>query len=456
MRLKTFIATYLLLLFILFSSVGIVSTYLTNSQINMLEDKSIGQFQVIVHTLVRDISVSRGRDAWGLGGFSEMVYRIVDDYARYYSRQGVQLSIVDLEQAGQNRDVSSTITFGASEGSYYIRISGLIPEPFGDFLLDYRLDITESVTEMRSIQRVLLISVIVFSIIAAFALNFILITIFKPLDIVAKASREIADGKFDERIIVKANNELAQVAYDFNKMAQTVESQISYLEDEAKNKQQFVDNFAHEIRTPLTSIHGYAEYMNKASLSEAEVIESTAYIMSEAVHMKNIANSLLELATLRDYVPIKGEIQVVKLFGDIAGTLESSLHSRGIELTYHSEVDIINAQEDLIRSLLLNLCTNALKACAPGEGVVRLEARDGTEGVVISVTDNGEGIPKASLDKVTEPFYRLDRSRNREYGGTGIGLALCNQIAAAHGAKMVIESELGIGTTVEVIFTISE
>jgi len=235
-----------------------------------------------------------------------------------------------------------------------------------------------------------------------------------------------------------------------------VESQISYLEEEAKNKQQFVDNFAHEIRTPLTSIHGYAEYMNKASLDEKEIIESTSYIMGETAHMKNIANSLLELATLRDYVPIKEDIQVSKLFSDIAGTLESSLNASGTELIYISEVDTVYAQEDLLRSLLLNLCTNAIKACPYGDCIIRLEAREREDGIVISVADDGEGIPKESLHKVIEPFYRLDRSRNRDYGGTGLGLALCHQIAAVHGAKMVIESEQGVGTTVEVIFTTSE
>jgi len=422
----------------------------------MLEDKSLSQFQVILHTLVRDITVSRGRDGWGHGDLSETVSRIVDDYARYYSRQGVSLSITDLERMGQNRDALSSIAFGTSDGIYYIHISGTVPEPFGFFLLDYKLDITENIMEMRSIQRVLLVSVIVFSIIAAFALNFILATIFKPLDVVARASREIAGGKFDERIIVKANNELAQVAHDFNKMAQTVEEQISYLEEEAKNKQQFVDNFAHEIRTPLTSIHGYAEYMNKTSLNEKEVIESTSYIMGEAAHMKNIANSLLELATLRDYVPIKKDIRVSKLFNDIAGTLESSLNASGVELTYSSDVDTVYAQEDLLRSLILNLCTNAIKACIHGDCIIRLEARKRVDGIVISVADDGEGIPKESLHKVVEPFYRLDKSRNREYGGTGLGLALCHQIAAVHEAKMVIESEQGRGTTVEIIFTTSE
>jgi len=423
----------------------------------MLEDKSAGQFQVIMHTLVRDISLSWGRYGWGHGDFSDTVTRIVDDYARYYSRHNVHIFITDIARTQQDIEiVSPEIAFIQRGERYYIHVHATLPEPFEHFLLDYRLNVTENIAEMRSIQSVLLISAIIFSVVAAIALNLILSSIFKPLNIVAKASREIAEGKFGERISVKGNNELSQVAYDFNKMAGRVEDQIVYLEEEAQNKQQFVDNFAHEIRTPLTSIYGYAEYMQKTSLDEKEIIESTEHIMNEAAHMRNIANSLLELATLRDYVPVKDEIQVSKLFDDVAGTLEQLLHERGVGLICNNDIDIIIGQEDLIKSLLLNLCTNAIKACVPDEGMVWIKAYTHADGVIVSVTDNGCGIPKESLQKVVEPFYRLDKSRNREHGGTGLGLTLCAQIAAAHDADMVIKSVQGKGTTVEVIFTISE
>jgi signal transduction histidine kinase len=196
--------------------------------------------------------------------------------------------------------------------------------------------------------------------------------------------------------------------------------------------------------------------MSKVSLDENEIIESTQYIIGEAAHMRNIANSLLELATLRDYVPVKSEIQIAKLFSDVAGTLEQSLRENGTELICESSAEVIYAQEDLVRSLLLNLCTNALAACTQGEGIIRLEARESDEQVTISVTDNGYGIPKESLHKITEPFYRLDQSRTRESGGTGLGLALCRQIAEVHGAKMSIESAPGEGTAVEIIYTTSK
>ena len=460
MKLKTYIATYLLFLLILFSSVGIVSVYLTNSKINMLKSKSAGQYQAIVHTLVRDITVMWGRHTGDLDTFLNAVVELVRSYAWYYSRQNVHLSILDLASMGYEiGNITTEITFANNDDNYYIYISGLLPIPFEHFLLNYSLNITQNVVEMREIQNILLISVIIFSIIAAFALYLILSSIFKPLNVIAKTSRKIADGKFGERISITGNNELSQVAHDFNKMAEQIENQMLYLEAEAENKQQFVDNFAHEIRTPLTSIYGYAEYMQKAALKPEEIIESSAYIMDEAEHMKNIANSLLELATLRNYKPIMVKISISKLFDDVSQSLCKLLQGRDVHLfrEIDGDIDTIIGQEDLIRVLLVNLCTNAFKSFDTNKGVIELEAAKHAKGVTITIADNGCGIAEEDLRKILEPFYRVDKSRNREQsgGGIGLGLTLCKRIAEVHGTQMSIKSVLGKGTTVEIIFTTS-
>lgn len=443
MRLKTFIATYLLFLVVLFSSVGIVSFYLNNSQINMLMDKSSGQFQTITSSLDRDISVLRERDT----DFYEALDSLLRGYARYYGRHGVSISVTDLRLFG-NEPPPSEIAFRADDEGYFIFITGRLSEPH--FLLEYSLDVTQSITEMRDIQNTLLLSIVAFSVVAAIGLYLILAAVFKPLTVVARASREIAGGKFGERIPVKSKNDLAQVAIDFNKMAERVEQQIILLEEEAENKQQFVDNFAHEMRTPLTSIYGYAEYMQKARLEEGEIVELSGRIMNRAGFLQEIANSLLQLAMLRDYTPEFNEIRVQSLFDDIAQTVKLPMEDAGVKFTHNADADVLFGQEDLIKSLLLNLCLNALKAA--GGGSIYMEAKDEGGGMTISVTDNGCGIPAKSLAKVTEPFYRVDKARNRKEGGAGLGLTLCSRIAEAHGADMQIESALGVGTIVKIFF----
>ena len=456
MRLRTFSATYLLFMFILFFSVGLVSIYLTNSQIEIIRDKGISQFQSISSSLSREIALLTGRevnlseDAWHAA-----VQGQVRGYSRLYSRHGVQLTVTDMNHHNNLEQPDPVeLSFLQRDNRHYISISAVLAEPFSNLLLEYNLDISDSIHDMQRIQHRLLTTAIACAVITAFALHFILSTIFRPLDIVAIASRKIAQGQFQERIPVSCSGDLAQVAHDFNQMAERVQVQIRQLEDDASNKQLFVDNFAHEIRTPLTTILGYAEYLQKANLAEEEIIDSATLILNEAKHMRGLANSLLELATLRSYEAVKTEVNLYDLFADIGQVLATPARESRVDFSWHSELETIEGQDDLLRSLLLNLCKNALQACSPEHGEIKLLASVDQGVTLISVKDNGCGIPQSSLNKIIEPFYRVDGSRNRADGSTGLGLALCKQIAAVHGAEMMVTSEVGVGTTVEVRFTL--
>ena len=450
MRIKTFIATYALFLLVMFASVGIVSAYLTNSQLRILQEKGEAQYRTIAAAIVRDMAALTARN-FPQVEFEAAVYNVMVGYQMYYARHRVAVGLV--QGAYTPHDISLpalvdiSLTFVEVGRLRLISISGILPYPFHNFRLDYTLDITENIADMQSIQNILLVSVTLLSAVAAVALYFVLAAIFRPFGIVASASRKIAGGQFGERIHVEGDSEISRLAQDFNNMAQKIEGQIRQLEDEAVAKQQFVDNFAHEIRTPLTSIYGYAEFMQKTKMDEQETLESAEYIMSESRHMRNIANSLLELAVLRDYVPVKGEIGLAALFAELEKSLEGRLKAQGAKLEIAAEMLTIHGQEDLLKSLLMNLCTNAINACKKGEGVVRLTAAEN----VLSVSDNGCGIPLESIPKLVDPFYRVDNARSRDHGGTGLGLALCQQIANVHGATMTVESVLGEGTTVAVI-----
>jgi nitrate/nitrite-specific signal transduction histidine kinase len=178
------------------------------------------------------------------------------------------------------------ISFVQQDNSHFVHIAGNLPGNFNFFRLNFYLNVTESVENVRHIQHTLLSFIVVFSIFAAFTLYFILSRIFKPLDIIASTSRKIANEHYSKRINIKGNNELSAVARDFNRMAEKIEKQIYMLEEEAAGKQRFIDNFAHEIRTPLTSIYGDAEYMQIAVLEEGENIQLTQSIMNKTKHIK--------------------------------------------------------------------------------------------------------------------------------------------------------------------------
>ncbi|MCL2827604.1 MAG: HAMP domain-containing histidine kinase [Oscillospiraceae bacterium] len=455
MRLRTFLYTYLLFLAILFFSVSTVSAYMTNNQVHMLQEKSAREYQTIAASVARDVALldSRGLDA---RNFSAALGELVNSYTLYYRRHNIELALVNTRLLGAAPPETAdtpTLSFRNEDGIHVISISGPLPEPFQFYRLNYQLDISEEIANTEQIRRILLLSTVGFSILAAIALYFILRNVFRPLELVATASRNMADGQYQERIHLKGKHELANVASSFNQMADQVEGHIQLLEEEAERKQQFVDNFAHEIRTPLTSIYGYAEYLQKAPMKEEELIESTGHIMAEAAHMGIIANSLLDLATLRNYVPNIEEISIPALFDEIRQSLSVACREKGVQLHCAYSVDHLEGQTDLIKLLLLNLCKNALTACGPDQGEIWLDANQEGGQITLSVTDNGHGIPADRLSKVTEPFYRADKARSRAEGGVGLGLTLCKQIADVHGAELLIQSEIGRGTKVSTVFT---
>jgi len=447
MRIRIYLATYMLFIVILFSSLGIVSAYMTNAQINMYTDKCIREFQTISHALSRDLE---SLVVQGLVSAHD-INILVEGYAAHYMLHNIIIQVVDnISLAAAN--TGAVVTYISLETGRYIHISGPLPEPLSRFQLDYFYNISAYVEEMNRIQNILLLVCIVFSIITGFVLYFIVASIFKPLSIVSKATRNIAGGQYNEKIQIKGKGELADVAEDFNQMAAQIQDQIYTLEKIAADKQQFIDNFAHEIRTPLTSIFGNAEYMQRALLDEGETIELTQLIMNNSTHMKQIANSLLQLATLRDYTPVIKEISITQLFDEVGQTMYDSLYEKRVRIFYKIETNTIWGQEDLIKSLLLNLCYNAAKACGETGGFIELGATAHDWFVTLSVRDNGHGISKENLPKLTEPFFRVDKARSRDQGGVGLGLTLCKQIADVHGAKLAVNSALGVGTKVTVIF----
>lgn len=453
MRLKTFLATFFLFLVILFTSLSVVSVYMTRNQMNMLKDKSTAEYQMMINSFAKDIAALRERES--STDFGAAVTKLMNSYSKYYEKYHINLSLMDIKSQEQENDLSENmeVTFINRDQEHFIYIIGTLAEPFQYYQLDYYYNVTKNVNDMKNIQNILLIVGIAFSVITAIALHLILSGIFKPLGIVAKASKQIADGHYGERIQLKGKNEVAEMAEDFNRMAEEIENQICLLEQEAAQKQQFVDNFAHEIRTPLTSIYGYAEYLQKAALNEEEVIESAQFIIEEASQMKKLANSLLELATLRHYKLVEGKISLPRLFEYIEHALQNVLTAKNIQLICSCDTDLLKGQEDLIKSLLLNLCTNAAEACPPDHGIIHLKAFCQKEQIILSVTDNGHGISEDHLSKVTEAFYRADKGRSREHGGAGLGLAICKQIAAVHDAKLTVESSVHAGTTISITFT---
>ena len=271
----------------------------------------------------------------------------------------------------------------------------------------------------------------------------------RPLARLSAAARRMAEGELDQRVQVNGDDEIAQLSADFNVMALRIQRQVAELKAAQRRQEDFIASFAHEIKTPLTSIIGYADLLRSRPARSDQVRESAGYIFNEGRRLEALSRKLLDLIVLgrRDFplrpVPLDAFLQRV------AGVMEPPLRDAGIRLTVRAVNIPARMEPDLMETVCVNLLDNARKAMEKG-GEVLLEGLAEGDGCIIQVTDQGKGIPAEELERVTEAFYMVDKSRSRAQGGAGLGLALCSRIAELHGGRLEIESELGRGTRIRV------
>jgi signal transduction histidine kinase len=272
--------------------------------------------------------------------------------------------------------------------------------------------------------------------------------IIKPVNKLIKSTREISEGNFSARVKVDTQDEIGLLAKNFNNMADVIEDKIQALENVSEDKQRFIDNLAHELRTPLTSIIGYSDFLRTNRCDEETTIQALSYIYSEGKRMEMLSSKLMDLIILKKENFDMKIIGVKELLYKINIFLTPKLKAKAIDLKITSEDFSILMDKELMIILISNLIDNAAKASKNGDEICLKAYME--EVPVIEVKDVGVGISKEDIEKIFEPFYMVDKSRDRRNNGAGLGLALCSKIAEIHNAKIQVESELGKGTTIKI------
>lgn len=273
--------------------------------------------------------------------------------------------------------------------------------------------------------------------------------LLRPLGRLSAATRRMAAGELDQRVTVDRDDELGQLSADFNVMAGRLQRQVRELQESARRQEDFIGSFAHEIKTPLTSIIGYADLLRSRPMTGDQVQENAGYIFSEGRRLEALSRKLMDLIVLdRHDFPLR-EVPLDAFLRRVGGAFRPALEREGIQLTVRARPVKALLEPDLMETVCLNLMDNARKAIESG-GSVLLEGLPEEGGCRIQVRDNGKGIPEAELSRVTEAFYMVDKSRARAQGGAGLGLALCVRIVELHGGSLEIESTQGQGTQVTV------
>ena len=239
--------------------------------------------------------------------------------------------------------------------------------------------------------------------------------------------------------------------------AESIHADRILRENNEKMRQEFTANVSHELKTPLTSISGYAELIETGIAKPEDVPGFAQKIHGEASRMIQLVNDILQLSSLDNASETSSmpEMEVVDLLDVVKECVErQKLNARHayITLTYLGESAPVRGNRNLLDELCQNLCDNAIRYNRPGGKVQIVTActRDGH--CSLTVTDNGIGIPRESQSSVFERFYRVDKSRSKATGGTGLGLAIVKHIALIHEARIKLESQVDVGTTITVTF----
>jgi len=264
--------------------------------------------------------------------------------------------------------------------------------------------------------------------------------ILSPIKELRSAAQRLGKGDFSQRVDTSDKSEMGDLASTFNSMA-------GNLQRNEQLRQHMVSDIAHELRSPLTNVRGYLEAINDGVMQPDKATISSIY--DETVLLSRLINDLQELS-LAEAGELKLSCQpedVAELVRQSVAAVHAKASEKDIEVSYDIPADLPRVNIDFLRikQVLLNLLENAL-AHTPGGGHINIEANLNPGFVEVSVSDTGEGIPADEIDNIFERFHRVDKSRSRSTGGSGLGLTITRYIIEEHKGKIGVHSEPGKGS----------
>lgn len=429
----------------------VFETSLTREVGQALDENSILRFAFetaalnvpVKYNLLQDSSVEQiasQLEARGQG--TQRLLRLSDEEKDVlYASDGFETDDELLASTEENRYSYRVIQLGEH---YYIQTGSSVNALGRVLYLETLRDVSQVFEERRmgfTVYRRLMMLMLVFGIIIMY---FIASRLTKPIRLLTRATKEMAAGDYGYRAKQVSNDELGQLTQNFNHMSEELEKTIGQLEDEVQAREDFVGAFAHELKTPLTSIIGYADMLRSRKLDEEKSLLSANYIYTEGKRLESMSLRLLDIIVTKKEGAKLQRIPVAALFEYLRSMF---LPNQSMEFIFQYEEAYVMADSSLIQTVLVNLLDNACKASEQGSRI-ETEGRLEQDGYRFTVRDYGIGIPDEEVSKITQAFYMVDKSRSRSRNGAGLGLSLCTEILALHGSSLEIKSRLGEGTEV--------
>ncbi|MDR1630258.1 MAG: HAMP domain-containing histidine kinase [Oscillospiraceae bacterium] len=458
---KTYLLTLSLFLACLCGGIFALSVFSKSQSLSNEKIKDLTGHQMISAATAADMEAMN--DDTDKNRFTRLFKAYAGSYGEngtsFEFRQGEDVLFSNLPKYGGEREELSlkdgeyNCVIRTVSGEKYLYIASRLPYGDKSYTFTSVYSLREHAEYWNGLVRVYIAACAAAACVMAVLLYIVLRKLSKPLEQLAHTAELFGKGDLSVRFFQKGNDEIGDLAESFNQMAQAIAGQMEDLRLAAEQKERLADNLSHEMRTPLTSIQGYAEYALLSDPGEEERAEILGYIMEESKRLQLISERLLQMAVLRqgeiDFSPVSLQEIVSHVFFALRGKADE----KGVWLVSALEAScFVPGDRVLLEGLLMNLVDNAVKACKE-EGTVECTITANDCKTVVAVRDTGRGMYADELQKLGEPFYRPDKARSRKEGGAGLGLALCFQIAALHGATLTFSSQETVGTTAFLTFT---
>lgn len=346
---------------------------------------------------------------------------------------GSKSYITTKDQGKYNLYVATQHLYGPSDPIYIITIK----------------DVTKSYNTLNKQigYSILLIAFVL--IICGIFIYIISMKLTKPLENLNRVTDKISEGDYSTNVSIQSDDEIGLLAIKFNDMTQAISDRIYDLNQMIKQREQFVADFTHEIKTPMTAIIGYADTLKSRELPKESRDMAYDYIYSEGKRLESMSMKLFDLIYLKDHDISLSEIHTDNFAKEIVCSITPLLEKKNITLETDVKHEIIFGENELLKTVFINLIDNAKKASTPGSKII---FKGFTEGdfYKFQVIDEGCGMDEETTKHICDEFYMADKSRSRAEGGAGLGLSLAAIIIKCHNATLDIKSELNIGTTMTV------
>lgn len=374
----------------------------------------------------------------------------------------------DFERALKNEN-AFTLRYGKKGkcDAYFTMPVNLMGKPVGliSYFFDYR-EIYER--EWDTVSGIIHVSVSVFAVICT-VIWMLIYRMVLPIRKLSRAtgivSEHLADGQLDSGIIENLKfdgrkDEIGELSQNYMQMLKVTMEQFEKIQKDKEHilklwssRQEFYNNVTHELKTPLTTISGYAQLIEENGLSDEELFHGgMEHIRKESTRLYGMVVHLLEMQD-RDAFLETEKFDLAELLRNVAGMMQLKAKRYGSVITAEGDAGSypIMGHPDRIRQVLINLTDNAIKYGEPGEEI-RLRIYRQARSVQIDVSNRGRGIDKEEMDNIFEPFYRADREQSAELGSSGLGLAISKKIMEEHGGDIRVASRPGEETVFTVRF----